>query len=79
MCFDHSYFIANYHSKMLDTPVGAPAEQSKMYEKAGYREVGVIPAFGISPKDGSLVDEKFFYKDLRVPNILESSNIPAVL
>lgn len=64
---------------MLDTPVGAPAEQSKMYEKAGYLEVGVIPAFGISPKDGSLVDEKFFYKDLRVPNILESSNIPAVL
>lgn len=50
---------------MLDVPVGSPAEQSRMYEQAGYVEVGTIPRFSIDPKDGSLVDEKFFYKDLR--------------
>lgn len=48
---------------MLDTTVGLPAE--KVYPKLGYTELGVVPNYGISPADGSLVDEKWFYKDLR--------------
>ena len=48
---------------MLDTMVGLPAEH--VYPRLGYIEVGVIPKFGISPKDGTLRDEIFFYKDLR--------------
>ena len=48
---------------MLDTTIGLPAEH--VYPKLGYTEWGVIPKYGISPADGSLVDEKFFYKDLR--------------
>ena len=48
---------------MLDTTVGLPAEH--IYPKFGYTELGVIPKYGFSPEDGRLVDEKFFYKDLR--------------
>ena len=48
---------------MLDTTIGLPAEQ--VYPKLGYIEWGVIPKYGISPANGRLVDEKFFYKDLR--------------
>ncbi len=48
---------------MLDTTVGLPAEN--VYPKLGWTLIGVVPKYGISPKDGSLVDEKFFYKDLR--------------
>lgn len=33
--------------------------------KLGYKEFGVLPKYGISPRDGSLVDERFYYKDLR--------------
>jgi ribosomal protein S18 acetylase RimI-like enzyme len=64
-------FVPKWHessltcTKMLDVPVGTIAEQCKMYEKAGYIEVGTIPNFSISPRGGSLVDEKFFFKDLR--------------
>jgi hypothetical protein len=36
-----------------------------VYPRLGYAEWGILPGYGISPKDGSLVDEKFFYKDLR--------------
>ncbi|KAM0717791.1 hypothetical protein Q7P37_006123 [Cladosporium fusiforme] len=47
----------------LDTTIGSGAEH--VYPKLGYKEIGVVPNFGFSPKDGSLVDEVFFYKDLR--------------
>lgn len=50
-------------SLMLDTTVGTPAEQ--MYPKLGYEVLGVVPEYGISPKDGTLLDEIFFWKDLR--------------
>jgi len=49
---------------MLDTVVGTPAEH--FYIKAGYIELGVVPKYAINPRDGRLVDDKFFYKDLRV-------------
>ena len=48
---------------MLDTTIGLPAEN--VYPKLGWTELGVVPKYGISPEDGRLVDEKFFYKDLR--------------
>lgn len=47
---------------MLDTTIGSGAEF--VYPKLGYKELGVIPRYGYSPKDGSLKDEIFFYKDL---------------
>jgi len=31
----------------------------------GYKEIGVIPDYGFSPLDGSLVGGMLFYKDLR--------------
>lgn len=31
----------------------------------GYKELGVVPKYGIDPLTGELVDERFFYKDLR--------------
>jgi hypothetical protein len=48
---------------MLDTVIGSEAEL--VYRRLGYNEVGRIPRYGISPRDGSLVDEIFYYKDLR--------------
>lgn len=49
---------------MLDTTIGTAAEH--VYPKWGYIEWGVIPKYGINPADGkTLVDERFFYKDLR--------------
>jgi len=36
-----------------------------MYPKLGYREIGVVPNYGIHPLTRKLVDEMFFYKDLR--------------
>ncbi|KAL8812811.1 MAG: hypothetical protein Q9223_004732 [Gallowayella weberi] len=48
---------------MLDTETGSPAEG--MYPQLGYTKIGVIPKYSISPKDGSLKSETFFYKDLR--------------
>ena len=48
---------------MLDTTIGTPADD--VYARLGYKEYGVIPKYGISPKDRSLVDERFYYKDLR--------------
>lgn len=50
-------------AQMLDTKVGSDAE--KVYSKLGWKEVGVIPKYGIDPLTGQLVDERFFYKDLR--------------
>ncbi|RMZ84592.1 hypothetical protein DV737_g1153, partial [Chaetothyriales sp. CBS 132003] len=51
-------------SLMLDTEVGSPAEL--LYPRLGYETLGVVREYGISPRDGkTLVDEKFFWKDLR--------------
>lgn len=47
---------------MLDTETGSPAEG--VYPKFGYTRIGTIPGYGISPQDGSLRTETFFYKDL---------------
>jgi len=47
----------------LDTTIGSGAEL--VYPRLGYKEIGVVPNYGFSPRDGSLVDEMFFYKDLR--------------
>ncbi|KAI4788511.1 acyl-CoA N-acyltransferase [Aureobasidium sp. EXF-8845] len=47
----------------LDTEAGSPAEG--IYPRLGYTRLGKIPRYGVSPKDGRLVDEVFFYKDLR--------------
>lgn len=48
---------------MLDTTIGSGAEH--VYPKLGYKEVGRIPKYGFSPKNGEFVDEVFFYKDLK--------------
>lgn len=50
-------------SQMLDIEIGSPAEL--VYPRLGYTRMGVVPRYGISPKDGRLVDEVWFYKDLR--------------
>ncbi|KAJ7036781.1 acyl-CoA N-acyltransferase [Mycena alexandri] len=47
---------------MVDTETGSPAES--IYPKFGYIRLGVIPNYGISPKDGSLMPETFFWKQL---------------
>ncbi|CAD0041142.1 unnamed protein product, partial [Aureobasidium pullulans] len=47
----------------LDTEAGSPAEG--IYPRLGYTRLGAIPRYGVSPRDGRLVDEVFFYKDLR--------------
>ena len=49
--------------QLLDTTIGSGAEF--VYPKLGYKEIGIVPAYGFSPKDGSLLDEIFFYKDVR--------------
>ncbi|CAG8972524.1 hypothetical protein HYALB_00001216 [Hymenoscyphus albidus] len=51
---------------LLDTVTGSPAEL--VYPKLGYTFVGVIPDYGISPKDGSLGGATLFYMDLRRGN-----------
>lgn len=48
---------------MLDTKVGSDAEN--VYPRLGYKELGVVPNYGIDPHTGELVDERFFYMDLR--------------
>ncbi|KAI1608158.1 acyl-CoA N-acyltransferase [Exophiala viscosa] len=48
---------------MLDTIVGTEAEG--VYPKLGYTRFGVVEEYGYSPRDGSLVDEVWFWKDLR--------------
>jgi len=49
--------------QLLDTTIGSGAEH--VYPKLGYKEIGIVPAYGVSPKDGTLLDEIFFYKDVR--------------
>ncbi|EHY53226.1 hypothetical protein ABEF92_001621 [Exophiala dermatitidis] len=48
---------------MLDTTVGTEAEL--VYPRLGYNRLGVVPEYGYSPKDGTLKDEVWFWKDLR--------------
>ncbi|KAF7374313.1 N-acetyltransferase domain-containing protein [Mycena sanguinolenta] len=46
----------------LDTETGSPAEI--VYPKLGYIKLGIIPNYGISPLDGSLIAGTFFWKQL---------------
>ncbi|KAL2396712.1 hypothetical protein ABEF93_001616 [Exophiala dermatitidis] len=48
---------------MLDTTVGTEAEL--VYPRLAYTKLGVVPEYGYSPKDGTLKDEVWFWKDLR--------------
>ncbi len=48
---------------MLDTIAGTPAEA--MYPKLGWERLGLVKDYGVSPEGGRLVDEVFFWKDLR--------------
>jgi len=48
---------------MLDTTVGTAAEE--MYPRLGWERLGVVLDYGISAQDGRLLDEVFFWKDLR--------------
>lgn len=57
---EHCMLIQN---QQLGTEVGTPAAQ--VYPRLGYKAIGVLPRYCISPKDGSLMDEIHFYKDLR--------------
>ncbi|KAI1409644.1 acyl-CoA N-acyltransferase [Hypoxylon sp. FL1857] len=50
---------------MIDTEVGSAAE--KVYPKLGYKEIGRIPKYAISPI-GDLKEEVFFYKHLQKAN-----------
>lgn len=47
----------------VDTTLGSGAEF--VYPKLGYIEVGRIPKYGIHPLTRELMDEVWFYKDLR--------------
>ncbi|KAJ6514731.1 acetyltransferase [Mycena vulgaris] len=46
----------------LDTETGSPAET--IYPKLGYIQLGIIPKYGVSPVDGSLIAGTFFWKQL---------------
>ncbi|KAJ7603401.1 acyl-CoA N-acyltransferase [Mycena polygramma] len=46
----------------LDTETGSPAEI--IYPRLGYTQLGIIPKYGVSPVDGSLIAETFFWKQL---------------
>ncbi|EXJ56050.1 hypothetical protein A1O7_08981 [Cladophialophora yegresii CBS 114405] len=48
---------------MLDTEVGSAAED--VYPRLGYERLGVVRGYGYSPLDGRLVDEVWYWKDLR--------------
>ena len=50
-------------SLLLDTTVGTAAEH--VYPKLGWKRLGVVEAYGINPLDGRLVDEVWYWKDLR--------------
>jgi GNAT superfamily N-acetyltransferase len=54
---------------MLDTEVGSGAEN--VYPKLGYERLGVVREYGYSPRDGRLVDEVWYWKDLRKMTRLE--------
>ena len=46
--------------QVLDTTSNVAAEY--VYPRLGWLRIGVIPAEGISPHDGRLIDTVFFYK-----------------
>ncbi|KAJ7443869.1 hypothetical protein FB451DRAFT_1295243 [Mycena latifolia] len=46
----------------LDTETGSPGEM--VYPKLGYIQLGIIPKYGLSPLDGSLIANTFFWKQL---------------
>lgn len=48
---------------MLDTIVGTDAEE--VYPRLGYVKVGAVSDYGIHPKTRELVNEVWFWKDLR--------------
>lgn len=48
---------------MLDTMQGSEAET--LYEKLNWRKLGVVEDYGRDPRDGHLINEVFFVKDLR--------------
>lgn len=50
-------------NQLLDTEAGSPADL--VYPRLGWHRRDVIPNYGISPKDGRLIDEAFYYKDLK--------------
>lgn len=50
-------------SLLLGTIVGTEAE--KVYERLGYRRMGVVEEYGIDPITGKLVDASWYSKDLR--------------
>jgi GNAT superfamily N-acetyltransferase len=52
-----------YWNLMLDTPVEAPSKV--FYERCGWEKLGVVREYGIHPGTGGLVDEVWFWKDIR--------------
>ncbi|KAJ7111894.1 hypothetical protein C8R44DRAFT_742246 [Mycena epipterygia] len=48
--------------QMLDMETRSPAET--VYPKLGYIQLGIIPNYGVSPVDGSLIAGTFFWKQL---------------
>ena len=50
-------------SLLLDTTVGSDAEH--VYPRLGYERVGFLKEYGYHPHDGHLVDEVWYWKDLR--------------
>ncbi|KAJ7483538.1 acetyltransferase [Mycena latifolia] len=57
--------VAKIHGQnllMLDTETGSPAET--VYPKLGYIQLGIVPKYGVSPVDKSLIAGTFFWKQL---------------
>lgn len=48
---------------MLDTTQGSAAEA--LYVRLGWEKLGVVKDYGLDPRDGQLLDEVFFWKDIR--------------
>ncbi|KAL6248520.1 hypothetical protein RBB50_004775 [Rhinocladiella similis] len=59
----------NRWNLMLDTSVGSTADN--VYPKLGYERLGVVRGYGYSPKDGRLVDEVWYWKDLKKHRLQE--------
>ncbi|KAJ7472663.1 putative acetyltransferase [Mycena latifolia] len=48
--------------ELLDTETGSSAET--VYPKLGYIQLGIVPKYGVSPVDKSLIAGTFFWKQL---------------